>query len=127
MGCLGFGNGQGLVDCGLHQSCFNLRVNVADDAGKYFRLHLGSAGTEGAADNSYVSDVDILKVYFGFGAGEGGYHNPARAVGEVMNTLAHNLAAEAVYGDVNAVTLIKLLFKHLGDILLGGYNHSICP
>ena len=101
------------VDRGLHKSCLDLRIHVSNNAGKNFRLYRRRAGTQRASNNSHVSDVDIFKVDLGFCACKRSYHYPSCTMCEIMDALAHNLSTKTVYGNINAISRLKLLFQNL--------------
>ena len=56
---------------------------------------------------------------------EGGDHDPTRAVGEIVDTFAHDFAAEAVDGDVDRVTVFKFFFQDERDVFFRRDDDSV--
>lgn len=125
IGSLSLSDGQYLINGGLYLAGLHLGSYIPDQTGKDLCLGLRGTGAESASHDADVAHIDVFQIDLGVLPRQRSDHDPASAVLQIMDTLAHDLTAQTIDGNVHGMSLLQLLLQYLHNILLHGIYHHV--
>ena len=117
LGSFGLCNGKYLVNHGLDLSCGHQGPYLPDQAGKECSLYFRSTGTQGAADDADISDINRFQIDFRQRPGKSSDHDPTGTVFQIRKAGSHSRAPQTVQGYIYRMPGFQFFLQDCGKIL----------